>query len=534
MICPNCGNECSEEELFCRKCGTKIATYANVDTDSSDENDGSISDGYNDIVESTDEHAGDLEIVEDEVPNLDPDHEIGDNLANAEVPEELGSIDEDELDVEGEDDLSNTGEIYSSERAGYISQKDSKNKNKILILAIVAAVLLSVFTTWLVINVTSTAKFNKYYALGVAYYDKGKYDYAVTNFRLAASNAFSRQQKIKSYEKVYETDEKLNNNPEEEIAYMKALIDLDDDNVDYYKKLIILYQNNGQEMKIKSLIEDAPADVQQALKGFDGTIPVANPEPGSYDKPIDVELKAPSNVTVYYTIDGSMPTDGVAKKKYTAPIRLRKEGTYTIRAVSINKNNKESKEFVGKYVLNFNAVSAPTVTPDSGKYHEQRKIEATCDAGCSIYYTTDGSTPTIKSKKYTKPIKMKRGTSLYYFIAINPDGVISKVVTRAYEFSPDYKYSYDDALRALRSQLMTAGIMENDDGTYENKDVAYLTYLDVTTIDGEFYYLIKFEKEGKKQSSSDSQIYAVSCDSGECYKAEGGDSGYDLTSITDD
>ena len=29
MICPNCGSECDENQMFCTKCGTKINSFEN-------------------------------------------------------------------------------------------------------------------------------------------------------------------------------------------------------------------------------------------------------------------------------------------------------------------------------------------------------------------------------------------------------------------------------------------------------------------------------------------------------------------------
>ena len=35
MICPNCGCECDDNAMFCRKCGTKINSFSNDITQTS-------------------------------------------------------------------------------------------------------------------------------------------------------------------------------------------------------------------------------------------------------------------------------------------------------------------------------------------------------------------------------------------------------------------------------------------------------------------------------------------------------------------
>ena len=197
---------------------------------------------------------------------------------------------------------------------------------------------------------------------------------------------------------------------------------------------------------------------------------------------------------------------------------LSNEGQYTLRAASKSKNGKFSKEFQGKYELDFGSVKEPSVNLDSGKYTEQKKIEVSCDPGCTIYYTKDGTTPTDKSKQYKKAIKMPKGTSLYYFVAINKDGVSSGVVTRAYDYSPDFSFSYDEALNALSSSLVSSNVFEEKNGTFKNGDIGYLNYKSVEEMDGAFYYIIQCEICDEDGNTKSTSYYGVSTDSGHVEK----------------
>lgn len=88
----------------------------------------------------------------------------------------------------------------------------------------------------------------------------------------------------------------------------------------------------------------------------------------------------------------------------------------------------------------------PVVSIDSGVYDTQKKITVTADADCKIYYTKDGSIPDSKSTEYTKEIKMPKGNTVFSFIAMNSEGIYSKVVTRVYDYEEVYEYSYDQAV----------------------------------------------------------------------------------------
>lgn len=156
----------------------------------------------------------------------------------------------------------------------------------------------------------------------------------------------------------------------------------------------------------------------------------------------------------------------------------------------------------------------PTVELKSGEYASQEKIVVDVPSGCKVYYTNDGTTPTKKDKLYTKPITMPKENSLFYFVAINDEGISSRVVTRAYNYAPD-TISYDQAIDKLTNYLISIGKFENDYGEFENGDVGYLEYNDTMESDSEDYYIIDCEIEDKDGNSISSSTYSISRESGE-------------------
>ena len=535
MICPNCGSECEDNQMFCTKCGTKINTFTDDKLNSE-----KAAEPFEHIIggiaaEEEDDDEVNRYLHRDLKANKAGTERLKSELFDSTVSKaekikpEKPRNDRKKNNVY-KSDVAITN--YKNYKKGHEPKKRT-SKKKIFLIVFIAIVLMVIaaFTTIMVKKTTMTKKFDRYYAQGNQYYDAGNYKDAKTQYINASNNAFTKEQKIKSYEMVYKIDAIIGGYDQEEIKYLELLIGLDNSNIEYYKALIILYQNNEQESKIEPLVASAPASLQEELKSFDGTIPVASMKEGSYDKPIAVELKAADDVTIYYTTDGSDVSDSTTKKEYISPIKLEEEGIHTIRALSVDKNGKSSKEMTVKYTLDFGKVNPPSVNLASGKYTEQKKIEVTADAGCTIYYTTDGTMPTTKSTKYKKAIKMPKGDSLYYFIAVDASGVESNVVTRAYDYAPEYSYSYDDALSALTATLVSSGKLENKNGEFKNGDIAYFAYSQIQEIDDDYYYMISCEIEDKDGKNKSTDYYAVSCNSGKCHRASKSGDSYTLKDI---
>ena len=87
---------------------------------------------------------------------------------------------------------------------------------------------------------------------------------------------------------------------------------------------------------------------------------------------------------------------------------------------------------INQWYIEMNS-AAPTASanPKGGSYNTDKTVTLTMNEDGSIYYTTDGSAPTISSTKYTTPIPITT-TTLLKFIAVNLAGDISPIYTETY------------------------------------------------------------------------------------------------------
>jgi len=135
--------------------------------------------------------------------------------------------------------------------------------------------------------------------------------------------------------------------------------------------------------------------------------PTFSPTPGSYGSAQAVSLSdATPAASIYYTTNGSTPT--TSSTLYTGtPIPV--STSETLEAMAVASGYANSPVATGAYLIN-SAAATPSFTPAPGTYSSAQSV-ALVDAtpGASIYYTTNGSTPTTSSTLYTGPIPV--GTS---------------------------------------------------------------------------------------------------------------------------
>jgi hypothetical protein len=125
-------------------------------------------------------------------------------------------------------------------------------------------------------------------------------------------------------------------------------------------------------------------------------LPVFTPPGGTYTTPPTVTLSTSvSGAAIYYTTDGSVPTP--ASTRYTGGIPLTR--TTTVRAIVTANGMLQSDVATATYTLQ---AATPTFNPPGGQYFLGPLLVSLSSStpGVTIYFTTDGSTPTTASTRY--------------------------------------------------------------------------------------------------------------------------------------
>ena len=130
--------------------------------------------------------------------------------------------------------------------------------------------------------------------------------------------------------------------------------------------------------------------------------PTFSPAAGTYSAAQTVTIgDTTSSSTIYYTTDGTAPS--TASSVYSSPLPV--STSQTIKAVAIATGYSLSAVGSAAYTINLPAAATPTFSPAAGTYTSIQTVTVSdTTSGSSIYYTTDGSTPTTASTHYTSAV----------------------------------------------------------------------------------------------------------------------------------
>lgn len=290
-----------------------------------------------------------------------------------------------------------------------------------------------------------------------------------------------------------------------------------------FDELIKKYQSKQQYKKISQLLNACPSGVIVANYKEYLALPVSfSYTEGTYVGTIPIKLSSGSEGTIYYTVDGSEPNE--TANKYVGPIFL-EEGEHVIKAIFINEFGVKSDVVEKNYVIEQRTVPLPpSVSCYSGEFVIPMIISIDSEDGCSVYYTTDGTTPTEDSILYTEPIHMPLGKTQFKIVCYNEKtGYYSDVITRDYVFTLNTDYEFTQAQRDVYALMIDENIILDYAGTRSNfvGSNSY-EYQYVITVEemGEFYLIAEFHKPEDGEKYATGICFAVNVYDGTIYRAE--------------
>lgn len=520
MKCSKCGEECSENQAFCLKCGNPIEVIPdlNIIEEELANNVGELMDEIREeektkeLFEKAKHIYGNAGASYDSQKNREDELKVNyvDTLSGFK-PIQLDDEFEEEIkiaDLEREHNKKNKqvdkGFTVDS-AATYKKDKRKQEEQAILeekklfkiritcaIIAIFVIIIIAVVVIMWPTSKVGTSSFKKHYDKGLSYYNAGNYTEAAKEYNEALNSTGDQKSMKKVLSSLLDVYKKIEGSDSDIIEVLKEMIKLEPDKIDNYEELLELYDKNGMINEIDALIKSVEGTgIAAQLTGYSFTGPEFNYESGSYDQYLYISLTNSKGYKMYYTTDGSTPS--ASSTEYTEPFEIANEGDTVVKAISINEKGISSSVVEKKFTIALSSLVPPTVTPDSGKYDSVQQITVSVPAGMKAYYTFDegGAAPTTSSDEYTGPIDMPSGKTLFSVILVNEQGVSSSVTQKLYELNVKRTYTYNQALDSLKTNMISRGLIADSEGNTASGGKVEFSYVGVQVMQSEEYYVIK-------------------------------------------
>jgi hypothetical protein len=163
--------------------------------------------------------------------------------------------------------------------------------------------------------------------------------------------------------------------------------------------------------------------------------PAFSPAGGTYSTAQNVTITpGTTGASIRYTTNGTTPTSTTGTL-YSGPVSI--STTTTLKAISYKSGMLDSTVTTATYTISASVPSTPVFSPAAGTFSSAQSVTITSSGATTIYYTTDGTTPTTASTVYSGPVSITT-TKTLKAIGVNSGGS-SPVTTGVYTISvPDF------------------------------------------------------------------------------------------------
>lgn len=299
-----------------------------------------------------------------------------------------------------------------------------------------------------------------YVTLGKSYLDQAYYTRALELLSVATErepeNVDALVYMAQAYSELKEEDKAV-------AIYESLITRIAPSHPSAYRNLIRIYEQRGLTAEALALMKKAAENTGTQefsimLREYTPTTPSFSKQAGRYNEAIDVVISTPEGETVYYTTDGTDPSEAGQVYQKGTVIHI-PEGKMTVKAIGFTDTGVPSEQIEANYTVIIPTPAAPKANYASGKYKKAPKVSLRPgdeDAKknkeiVAIYYTLDGRQATVDSTLYTGPIQLPVGDCELRAIAVAQNGKISYEmrVTYSVEGNLKKKYTTDDTFKNL-------------------------------------------------------------------------------------
>ncbi len=297
-----------------------------------------------------------------------------------------------------------------------------------------------------------------------------------------------------------------------------------------YGKLIAIYRAKEDYQMINDMLLECQSEsIRAAYQNYMAEAPQFSIPAGDYDTVKALKLTVTGKGNIYYTVNGGIPDE--SSDSYTTPILL-ENGDYIIQAVFVNENGVSSDIASAEYHIMVDELEAPEISVDSGEYDTPVNIIVLNDTE-NVYYTTDGTTPTMDSTLYTEPIPMPLGVSTFSFARLET-GRNSVTVERSFTLELDTDITPEQAVDKVRENALQSGKIRDNEGHFDDTNAHYVyQYLCVTNIEdiNAFYVVAEVIVDAQGNAARTGNYFAINAYTGNYYKLQTDNGTYNLVEM---
>lgn len=503
MRCSKCGEQCSDNQAFCLKCGSPIQLMADFNLIEKE------------LASSIDEFMTEMEQEDTELPEKSDDSV---NMKTIDVPlddinMQLKLVDinrddeEDDLpdDEDYEDDLRDADitPVYVSEkrteqRKNNARKSKKKSSKKPYIIAGVVAIVVVVAVV-AVLMLTGDKKdkevvkdYEYYYTNAESSYNKSSYDEALDMALEAVKMAVDDADKIEARKLVKLIYESQKFSGMLYVENLEELFYLGENNKEIVSPLLNCYMEQGNIegfLKVYDVIDEETA--KECLGENYAEKPQASQPAGEYKNFVTIELSAPEEYQIYYAIMQSADEAvyaGLTYTLYETPVEITELGQYRVVAYSVSQLGAVS--YVAEYDYNIveGETAGPVISPAAGTYTEPVQITIQVPEDGKVYYTYDGTEPGKNSTEYTEPVDMLRGVNTFKAVIVDKYGNVSDATSVQYNLQVPRNETLTSAKDKVWSYFLNNGLIDPN-GNQADGSVISISYYDMQEIENAEYYI---------------------------------------------